>query len=65
MEENNFALPENEHKPDYDVDFFDDFVGDDDDNVDFAQLNAARNRKNKKAGGWQALGGVFDFFHSY
>jgi hypothetical protein len=26
------------------------------DNEDYAQLNAAQNRKQKKAGGWQAMG---------
>ena len=26
------------------------------DDVDYQKLNAAQNRKNKKAGGWQAMG---------
>ena len=29
---------------------------DDDDNEDYSQLNASQNRKQKKAGGWQAMG---------
>ena len=35
---------------------------DDDDNEDYSQLNASQNRKQKKAGGWQAMGWFKKYF---